>query len=127
MRMFILIVLLFSFSNLYAVDAKDRALWLKSELNLSKSQKKEIKKILDEYQDHLQELRNKADASKEELKKAYRSDEKGRKYTLQLLDKFEHSKELKAHFQRTKFMMALEIRKVLNDKQIKKLNNLKGL
>jgi hypothetical protein len=61
-------------------ESKDRTRWLQSELHLTKKQKKEIKKILDEYQEQIQDLRVKVEASKNELRKSFRSSEKGKKY-----------------------------------------------
>ena len=123
-----LLVFLFliSYSALALPDLKaDRGRWLQEELELTKNQKKKIKEILNNNKDKITDLRNQTEEAKKNLQINFRSGEKSKAQNEKLRQSFERVRALKTEFHRARFLMALQIRDVLDKDQIIKLNQLK--
>lgn len=111
--------------NAGPLTAQDRKKWLQSELNLSSEQSQKIKKILKSYEKRMAEQLKELERVKNDFRVHFRTTKKGDNYNHLLLRKFEEVQKARHEKHETRFLMAIELRDVLNTKQISKLNSLK--
>ncbi len=104
---------------------KDHAQSFMQELNLTESQRAQVKKIKEKYKDvDSREVHSALRKAKEELVKSLQEPQRGPEFTSQAREKFKDLLERKRKFQEKKFEMALEVRALLTDEQIKKFKAL---
>src|SRR5690606_18268313 len=95
------------------------------ELKLSPEQRESIKKILGKYKVELDTLKKDADERKKDLRLNFRNPKKNTVSDVELLQFHDLYRDKYNQYRRTRFIMALEIRKILTPDQLLILNSLK--
>ncbi len=92
-----------------------------AKLDLSPAQKEQIDTIRQKHREGLKGLKKSVEDSRKELLDALRAPKKGKDYQRELRAKFERAQALRQDLSRKRFEKALEIREVLDEKQLTKL------
>lgn len=96
---------------------------LAKELNLTAEQIQQVKKIKENSKQAKSDHRKLLTEAKKDLKQSLRTPQRGAEYKSVLMEKFKKVQALKAEESQRRFEMALEIREILTDDQLK---NFKG-